>query len=164
MSWKWHLAAQGVAEKWHAGASPDDVFKVLTGRASGYRTDVIREFFERFFVEKPQGRFVAFSPFGWVFLCAVLLAAAVLLMEKRHKKAVLCCGIAGIAVCLIFSASLLYSYLFVFEEIEAVSLASFYRYLNSGILTMVMASFAVLLWACAQRPNPAATVSAFWPF
>lgn len=157
MSWKWHIAAQGVAEKWHVGASPKDLFDILRGRASGYRATVLHQFGYQFFLERSQGQFVTFPPVVWALIGAAIVAAAVLLMEKEYKKTVLYAGAAGIAIFLIFSVSLLYSYLFVFEEIEATNLASFYRYLNTGILAMLTLAFTLLLWAGTKRKKPTAS-------
>ena len=67
-----------------------------------------------------------------------------------------------------FTASLLYTYLFLFEPAEAVILASLYRYLDSCVLLLAqVAVFAVGLSACRAAPRwqaaPAAVALA-WAF
>ena len=127
---------------------------VVTGRAEGYRLTVLQNFFNEFFKSLSQGVYVKFPAFVWLIIClsAVLLAAV--LGKRENKQSILCGGFSGIAVFALFSISLLYSYLFVFEEIEATGLASFYRYLNTGILPMIMVSFVMLLWVCSELKKP----------
>ncbi|MBE6887490.1 MAG: hypothetical protein E7484_03610 [Ruminococcaceae bacterium] len=147
-SWKIHTDISGVEERWTAGAG-NTIIDLFTGNALDYQKQVLQSFAEAFFKTESYGGLFKFSPFGWVIIAAVIAAIAVVI-APQHKKKTIIVYVASIAGYLIFAVSQLYTYLFVFEPLEAVQLASFHRYLSTPILMMVTVAAAYLCYTAVE--------------
>lgn len=143
-SWSLHLSLRGVENKWKS--------TVPVSQKPELQPQLIQNFLNELFISSTQGSFLKFSAFGWVIICAVLLGLACYFVKTPLKKVFLLGGISAISVCMLFAASLLYSYLFVFDFFEAIALASFHRYLNSGLIALLAVVLSLVLLSVCESP------------
>jgi len=127
------------------------LIRTLMGNSSvQYRSDVLRQFQIVFFRAADFGNMVKYPPI-WIFVGSLLLV--VLLIIFTPKKQRLSIEIGGIGLLLsglVYSVSLLITYLFVFSVEEASYLASFARYMSTictailfftlGVITMTFSN------------------------
>ena len=100
-----------------------------------YTKDTVREFVKAFFMKSLNGGVLGLSAFAMLIISLVIY---IYLLKKNREKlrrglelAVLMCGMLG------YLAVMLYIYLFVFDEWEALSMSSYDRYIATffgGIL------------------------------
>lgn len=158
-SWSLHLSIVGAGERmqWPGGWT-GGIFSLLTGRADAWRYEVLQNFSETIF---RQGNYGAgqWIPFAAIPATLAVTAAIALIScereERRNrKKAILFLTGAALGITLVFVLTLLYSYLYLFNQAEAMYLASVYRYLDT--CTMLMAYTMVVLMGafsgCRKMP------------
>lgn len=155
-SWAMHLSVMGVAERWRTDEPLiPAVWAFVTFRGPAYRFDVFRMFFQELFGAVSYGWTVRFPWVGWAAGALILGAIAFVLSEKSERGAV-CAGVgAAMGVAVVFTGSLLFTYLFLFSPSEAVLLASITRYLNTACVVMVASGAAFAFTALSRRRLPA---------
>lgn len=155
-SWATHLSLMGVAERWRSDEPLiPAVWAFVTFRGPAYRFDVFRMFFKELFTAVSYGWAVRFPWIGWAAGALILGAIAFVLSEKQDRGAV-CAGVgAAMGVAVVFTGSLLFTYLFLFHPSEAVLLASITRYLNTVCVVMIAAGAAFAFTALSRRRLPA---------
>ena len=152
-SWNLHLRVVGAEERWQSSEGGiQGLWAMLCGNAPEYRSQVWQAFWNSILFEKNYGSFVKFPFAGWLVLgCAV----AVLLWfaaERQSRHSLLVCQMSAVGMAVIYTVSLLYTYLFVFSPQEAVVLASISRYLNTCVTLLVYVSVSLLcVTACRTR-------------
>jgi len=139
-SWNIHMNIAGVEQRWTAGAE-NTFFDLLAGNILEYQQQVLTAFFKTFFVTESYGGIVRFAPVGWIAVVLCIGIASAFLANENKRKIIISFAVTILGY-IIFAVSQLYTYLFVFEPIEAVQLASFYRYLSTPILMMLVVSVA----------------------
>lgn len=151
-SWAAHLSLMGVAERWQTDEPLiPAVWAFLTLRGPAYRFEVFRSFFRELFTAFSYGWAIRFPWVGWAAGALLLGAAAYFLSERRERKAV-CAGVgASLGVAAVFTGSLLFTYLFLFQPSEAVLLASISRYLNTACAVMIIVAAAFAFTALSHR-------------
>lgn len=147
LSWNAYLAAAGVAERWKTQVGLSEIAELIAGKDQGYRAEVLAKFQTDFFVTGAYGPGQMAAPVWWVLLPIAAGCLLCLLRPKTERKKLAAAFGASAAIFLLFSASLLASYLFVFDPKEAAVLASFYRYLSSLITALVVFAAGMLCWA-----------------
>lgn len=154
-SWAAHLALMGVAERWHTDEPLiPAVWAFLTFRGPEYRFEVFRLFFRELFTAFSYGWVIRFPWVGWAAGALLLGAAAFFLSEKQERKTV-CAGVgAALGTAVVFTGSLLFTYLFLFQPSEAVLLASISRYLNTACVVMITVAAAFAFTALSYRRLP----------
>ena len=155
-SWAIHLSVMGVAERWHTDEPLiPAVWAFITFRGPAYRFDVFRMFFQELFTAVVYGWAVRFPWVGWAAGALILGVIAFAVSEKSERGAV-CAGVgAAMGIAVVFTGSLLFSYLFLFSPSEAVLLASITRYLNTICVVMIAAGAAFAFTALSRRRLPA---------
>lgn len=155
-SWAIHLSMMGVAERWRTDEPLiPAVWAFVTFRGPSYRFDVFRMFFAELFTAAGYGWAINFPWVVWVAGALVLGVIAFVLSEKSGRGTV-CAGVgAALGVTVVFTGSLLFSYLFIFSPSEAVLLASITRYLNTVCVVMIASGAAFAFTALSRRPLPA---------
>ena len=155
LSWTIHLSLMGVPERWRTDEPLiPAVWAFITFRGPAYRFEVFRLFFRELFTAFSYGWAVKFPWVGWAVGALILGAIAFFLSEKQERGAV-CAGVcAALGVAVVFTGSLLFTYLFLFSPSEAVLLASITRYLNTVCVVMVSAGAAFAFTALSRRRLP----------
>ena len=155
LSWTIHLSLMGVPERWRTDEPLiPAVWAFITFRGPAYRFDVFRLFFRELFAAASYGWAVKFPWVGWAVGALMLGAIAFILSEKQERGAV-CAGVgAALGVAVVFTGSLLFTYLFLFSPSEAVLLASITRYLNTVCVVMISAGAAFAFTALSRRRLP----------
>ncbi len=159
ISWSLHLSLVGAAERWQSSENmATGLFQLMTGTAPGYRSTVLQRFKSAVFSEKSYGWLLRFPFWGWLLFFAVLAVLAFLvcprqgdaLQEKLTKRSVLWLTGAVLGTALVFTVSLLCSYLFIFSESEALQLASVYRYLDTITLMLLYCGTSLVFAAVSE--------------
>ena len=171
LSWTLHLAQAGVAERWQGENPLRNLWSLIIGNIPDWRGVTLTNFIATIFTQGNYGAARTLPFFAWPLAFCVLAAGAVCLARRDRFGAqlrALPLTAATLGITVAFTASLLYTYLFLFEPAEAVILASLYRYLDSCVLLLAqVAVFAVGLSACRAAPRwqaaPAAVALA-WAF
>ena len=155
-SWQLHLALAGAAEAGGAGSLPVNLYSLLIGNIPPYRAEVLRQFGGVLLAQGNYGAGRGLPFLAWPAAFCLMMAAA-LLTGRRDRGRTAGLAAAALGVTAAFTLGLLYSYLFVFDPIEAVILASVYRYLDSCVMLLaVTAVWGVGLAACrASAPMQA---------
>ncbi|HJD21392.1 MAG TPA: glycosyltransferase [Candidatus Gemmiger faecigallinarum] len=170
LSWRAHLALAGVAGRWQGGDLPRNLWSLIIGNIPPYRAEVLRQFGAVLLTQGNYGAAQSLPFAAWPLAFCLLMAAAGRL-ARRDVTPPLCAAAgrlralplaaAALGVTALFTASLLYSYLFVFDPLEAVILASVYRYLDScTMLLAVIGAAALGLAACRAAPRRRAALLA----
>ena len=150
LSWSIHLSWMGAGERWQwPGGLTGGVFSLLTGRADEYRYTVLQNFADTIFRQGNYGPGQTI-PFAVLPLGLALVGALALVSHPKEARRPAAGRIMGLTVTAlgmtaVFVLSLLYSYLYLFSSMEAMYLASVYRYLDT--CTMLLLVTAVIL-AC----------------
>jgi hypothetical protein len=146
--WTTYLDFVGAAERWN--------FSFSAGTPNDYRKTVLEKFFTQYFTSPDYGSVLRFSVAGWLLVLAVAgIVLFFFLHKSRRKKMLFAFGFAGVAF-LAFSAFMLISYLYLFAEIEAVELASFYRYLCTPVFVVVYVVVFISCKSISEVKHPAA--------
>ncbi len=136
LSWNIHLQLVDATTKWDSGAvSIAGIIELFSGSAPAYRYEVLAAFGNALFVPRSGGGMLAVSFVGWMGLFCALGVAGWFLLQKQQRKSWVFAVCGQFCMMLLFAASLLVSYLFVFSEIEAVGVVSFQRYTDTLILS-----------------------------
>ena len=154
-SWAAHLTAMGAAERWHISEPLwGGLMQMLHGDAPAYRYTVAELFRESIFGYKNYGTAVAFPFAGWFAVLLILGLLAVLLWPREHRGSIAGGLASALVIGAAYTASLLLTYLFMFNEGEALALASISRYLATCIVFMAVCGTAFLVTAIAQHKLP----------
>lgn len=146
ISWNLYLQAVGATERWPM-PKLSELFQPLD-----YQKTVITKYFNAFFLEGNYGVLVKFAPVGWlVILLALMLVCYKLAPVGNRQKIIYAAGFAA-GIFILFSLFMLVSYLYLFKEMEAVVLASFYRYMATPICAMLYVAVTVVGVCLAQLP------------
>ena len=147
LSWAAFVAAWGIQGRWTAsGFSWAALTALLVHGEPAYRVTVLHKFWANIAGDFNYGTFIHFPYLVWLPLLAAAFGgvwlAARRLEAPRRRGMTAAFWIVWVFVVL-YTFSVLFSYLFMFAEGEAVSLASLSRYLNTPV-TML----AVVLCGC----------------
>lgn len=155
-SWAVHMSLMGVPERWRTDEPLiPAVWAFVTFRGPAYRFDVFRMFFLELFTNAGYGWVIKFPWVAWIAGALILGVVALVLSEKQERGAV-CAGVgAALGVTVVFTGSLLFTYLFLFHPSEAVLLASITRYLNTVCVVMIASGAAFTFTALSHRRLPA---------
>ncbi len=138
ISWNRYLQVVGATERWPM-PKLGELFQPLD-----YQKTVMTKYFKAFFLEGNYGVLVKFAPVGWLVILLVLMIVCYKFAPASNRqKCVYACGSAA-SVFIFFSLFMLVSYLYLFKEIEAVVLSSFYRYMATPICAMLYVTIAVI--------------------
>ncbi|MEG2021787.1 MAG: hypothetical protein RR087_08420, partial [Oscillospiraceae bacterium] len=155
ISWQAHLNFQGITQRWQSKASPISLlWEMFTGAAPQYRYDVARLFADSIVHVKNYGVTFSFPFIGWIILCGIIMAFAVIITQRAERKNLIFATISVISSAAVFVLSLLYTYVILFDKNEALELASISRYLNTCVMLLMMFSlcvFAVALYNADKR-------------
>ncbi len=183
ISWQTFCAVYGITARAHGdGFSRAALGQLLSGE--GYRAPTAQKFFENLFADCNYGSFLHFPYMLW-FLLLGLAFWGIFRLSRRCEAGLRRAMARGFwfswGFGLLFALGMLFSYLFLFAESEAVALASLSRYLNSPLtmLLVLMASFlcialaqydakrqlagvlaGLLLWGEAASPSSGALLKA----
>ena len=141
-SWKIVLAVNHTPKEFSAGGfSFPALLAVLIGRGAPYTREVLRNFGTALLV-RPLAHLGIAVPVGAAVFTAAAVALIALLarMEDTEEKKRRIAATGGLLIffSLLYAAGLLFLYLFSFNSTEAVSLASYGRYLNTYFLGMLL--------------------------
>lgn len=152
-SWALHLAAVGAAERWQGENPLRNIWSLLIHNIPDWRRMTIAAFGEAMVAAPNYGAARSLPFLAWpAGFCLLVALAAALLPRAMRQRAAGLAG-AGLGVTAVFTGSLFYTYLFLFEPAEAVQLASLYRYLDSVVMLLAVLAGGALGWAgvCAPR-------------
>jgi len=131
LSWSTYVKYYNLEEKFEFSAvSLDSILSLFNGTAPQYRYTTISNFKGALFNSRVFSLNIAVTPIMILTIPFAILLVTYLL-SKRKERASLACGTALLAISLVYTLGLLFSYLFSFSEYEAVQLASFERYLTT---------------------------------
>lgn len=162
-SWKMVLAVNHTPKEFSAGGfSLPTLAAVLGGRGAPYTREVLRNFAKALLV-RPLAHLGVAVPVGAAAFTAAAVALIVLLAGREETEAkrrrIAATGGLLIFFLLMYAAGLLFLYLFSFDPSEAVSLASYGRYLNTYFLGMFLFLLDRLLQA---KPAAGWRKRTFW--
>ena len=153
LSWSAHLAAVGAARRWTAGDPLHNLWSILIGNIPPYRAEVLRQFADVMFTRDNYGG-AGSLPFLALPLVFALGMALLWGTTRNSRPGPGGLGLAALGVTAVFTLSLLYSYLFVFDPVEAIYLASVYRYLDScALMLAVVGLLAAGVRLCRAAPG-----------
>ena len=148
LTWSVHTSLMGVSERWQSDGSPLQILgQMLGGTAPSYRYQVPTLFWKSITGENNYGVAFSFSFIFWFVIAAMLLAAAFIITKREDRKRIAFAAVSAFAVAGIFVLSLLYTYVILFSEGEALDLASISRYLNTCVVLLIQVSMAVFAYA-----------------
>lgn len=149
LSWSAHLAAMGAAERWQTGQMGllRSLWSLLIGNIPPYRAEVLRQFADVMLARGNYGAAGSLPFLAWPLAFCLLMAAAGCIARAPRMAGL---AAAALGVTAAFAAGLLYSYLFVFDPIEAVYLASVYRYLDSCVMLLCLTAALAAGVACCR--------------
>lgn len=146
-TWKLHLLLLDIGTKWVSDeAILPALLALVQGNAPAWRNEVITRYLHELLHNAGYGWFLL--PYVGVLL--LLTAAAVLITAftpSGSRRAAVWCSFGLIGAVVIYTVSLLYSYLFLFDPSEALSLASVSRYLGTPITALLAVITAQLFTA-----------------
>lgn len=154
ISWSLHKRFFNVGERWASAAPASGLYRLLTGNAASWQSDVLRSFAATIFAKPNYGRLNA--PFiAWPAALVLLAALAYCLTRHAREKVPLVrLTVWTLLLAGVYVLGLLYSYLFVFDASEASVLASVYRYLDTVTLMLLLVGAAALGAAAASCSLP----------
>ncbi len=151
LSWKLSFRSSGAADYWNAAAalSPARVLEGLANPAP-YQKDVFERFFSALFALRDDTYAVRLSPFLWI----VLPVSAACLAHRAEPDEGVKKRIARLTALLLLGyalwlLALLFSYLFLFADFEALNLDGLERY--SSTYQLGMFGFSVYLLVTSWR-------------
>ena len=149
LSWSAHLAAMGAAERWQTGQMGllRSLWSLLIGNIPPYRAEVLRQFAGVLLTRGNYGAAGSLPFLAWPLAFCLLMAAAGCIARAPRMAGL---AAAALGVTAVFAAGLLYSYLFVFDPIEAIYLASVYRYLDSCVMLLALTGALAAGVACCR--------------
>ena len=132
LSWSAYVSHHNLEEKFEfSSVTVGSLLDLFNGNAPAYRYETISNFTEYLFSGSVFTLHTEISPFIIITTTFVVLILIHLLTAKTDRETSLPCGIAFLIVSIVYTAGLLFSYLFSFSEYEAVTLASFERYMST---------------------------------
>ncbi len=157
LSWKLHTTLAGVTERWVA-RDPllPALWQLVSGQGPDWRLEVIDSFWFNLLEDHNYLGFIRLSYANWYLVFALLFGAALLLAPRASRRRILVWGGTALGIAVVFTLSLLFSYLFMFHQREAVRLASLSRYLNTCLQMLMYTGVATLCIAAALRVKAAA--------
>lgn len=155
LSWAMHLKLMGVSERWQVGENIlPALWDLAMGRGPSYRGEVCSRFLHAFFMETVCGGAIPFPYIGW-FVIALALGVLAFVLIRREDRRLVCAGVGtALGIGAVFTVSLLYIYLFVFHQTEALALSSFHRYLTTACTVMMTTGVAFACTALSFRRLP----------
>lgn len=162
-SWDWYLQITGFHAAWGSNSvSLQGIVSLLSGGMQKYQRDSILNFIDALSSYKFGGNAVTMHLPTWIALF-VILFLMILHFEKgterkKHGKCLMAGLFAGFAVFLI---SLQVLYLFTYTPAEAMTLASFDRYVGTFLVAIayVIVGILVAQWADRGKGSTAVAVS-----
>lgn len=151
VSWQIHLFILGISSRWEG--SSQGLLSFLLGKGEAYQYQVLKNFTNSIFTECNYGNLLHFPFIGWFVFAFVLGGIGYTLSEKTNRPQLLSLSIASISLTLLFTVGVLYSYLFVFNESEALGLSSVSRYLATGCGLLLISGVAVLWTSMLHKPK-----------
>ncbi|MEN6417451.1 MAG: hypothetical protein ABFC73_00875 [Clostridiaceae bacterium] len=150
VSWNIWLNYDGAQKRFTESVDWALLCRTLTGQdVVGYRGAALAAFFKNIIIERQSIGTLGLLHVGlsWftLFLCLIGIAVFVSIFLRRkceyHSKQLF--GTLGVlfGTCLLYVFGLAVSYLFVFNQTEAVQLASFSRYMNIPLVMILMALY-----------------------
>lgn len=155
------MALHDVPRRWSAsGFSLGALWQLVTNGQPAWRAGVARDYFANLFADTNYGWPVGFMPYMGFF---ALFIAAWALLRRAEKKEPVATGFAGgfwamLACGAAYVLFMLFGYLFMFSEYEAVRLASLSRYLNTYLAGMAVFMLGWVAALAARRP-----LKRIWP-
>ncbi|MCI2047207.1 MAG: hypothetical protein LKJ90_05790 [Faecalibacterium sp.] len=153
LSWQAFCAFYGITARAHGeGFSAAALGRLFSGEA-GYRAQVVQKFFWNLFADFNYGTFLHFPYMLWFLLLGLAFWAAWRLSGRctDGPRGAMARGFwLSWGFGLVFALGMLFSYLFLFAESEAVALASLSRYLNSPLTMLLSISVGFFCIALAQ--------------
>lgn len=145
-SWDIYLKASGTAQAWNtSNLNVANVWELVTGKGPAYRYESIGNFFQTAAVEPIASSLLPMSCLAWIVLFIVMGAVVRKLVKSEENSTVInVCVWGQIAGVIIYALSLLLLYLFTYSESEALTAASFGRYMGT-YLVAICAVLVVLL-------------------
>lgn len=145
-SWDIYLKASGTAEAWNISElNVANLLELMMGKGPAYRYETIRNFFRTVAFEPISESIWPMSCLGWIvlFIISGMLVVRYLMSGELKNKYSICIWslVLGIGV---YGLSLLLLYLFTYSEPEALSAASFGRYMGTW-LEIVCAVFLMIV-------------------
>ena len=139
----------GAAERWQTGQMGllRSLWSLLIGNIPPYRAEVLRQFAGVLLTRGNYGAAGSLPFLAWPLAFCLLMAAAGCIARAPRMAGL---AAAALGVTAVFAAGLLYSYLFVFDPIEAVYLASVYRYLDSCVMLLALTGALAAGVACCR--------------
>lgn len=146
--WSAHCALLRVSDKWQIAVPSGEGSAALF---SGYRAQVLEKFFRAYFLAPSYGSVLQYP----IVLVGVVALVVLLILRKAAGASASeeNAAMTGVVVLFfVFSFFMLFSYLFIFDRVEAVVLASMHRYFLAPVIcTYIVAFFCLYL----QLPDKA---------
>lgn len=153
VTWRINLAVSGAADYWNAAAalSPQRLLFAVQN-PQPYQSETLERFFSALFALRDDTYAVRLSPLSWIGLTVVPCALSWLVTpaaaEKKRVGRICLLLLAGYAIWLIV---LLFSFLFLFADFEALNLDGFERYTSTYQLGAM--GFSLYLLLTSWREN-----------
>lgn len=161
LSWSIFLKVNSVNLRWQASdLSVNSILSLFNGTAPEYRRQTITNFFGDIIGNPLYGNIVNFSYIQWgiVFLLLAILLVALTPRDNRKKIAISFAIVMSGGI--IYTLSVLFAYLFTFDPVEAVMLASISRYLNTMLVGIIIFFISFILYAFSQKGTAAKAICA----
>lgn len=142
ISWKTHIFFTGATGMFDGKYDIAEFVQILLGKQVGYRNQVLENFLSVLFNFSESYKGEVQISYGLLILMSLALLYAVIYFlagRRGGNRAGLFRVYRAVAVCaLVYPVGLLASYMYKFSEYEALSLASFYRYMNIDAVALVL--------------------------
>ena len=138
ISWKEYIKINGIRKNFGGKIDFHNLFEIITGKDTSYRSEVFKTFISNFRYAKISLYKIGLHiDYIWFVIICILIVAILLYKYKKEDKLIIL-----FAVFVLFLQTCVYifgtcvSYMFLFSESEALSLASFVRYMSVAFLSI----------------------------
>lgn len=163
-SWSIYLKITNTGPAWNtASITLGGIFELFTRHIPEYRIKTIKNFFSSLVTMFYKDGSFKMSYLLWILFIALSILTIYKLIDdnKREKKRIIVAGIGIIIGFIIYSTTLLILYLFTYAILEATSLASFSRYMNTYLLgALAFVIFCLIAYSFSSNKKISSVIPA----
>ena len=135
LSWSFYLSQTETREAWDTSSMTlKSIINLFAGKREAYQSQTIFNFLNALGEKDFNSYTFNMHYMSWLVVCIILFY--VLIKISKSKKQVLIYAVGSLIGLLIYTAGLMFLYIFTYSEYEAVNLASFQRYLSTYFVAM----------------------------
>lgn len=152
--WSLHRTLLDIGSKWESDEPVLAGLKdLLFSGEPDWRVKVVQKYFDELLTNNAYG-LLKLPYLGMLVLMAFFVVFAVCTQPRGSRRTTAWCSLGMLGAAIVYAVSLLYSYLFLFSQVEALALASVSRYLGTPATALLLTVTAVLLVSAAGKEHP----------